>query len=89
MVSSKMMYRIVMILMLLFLVSGFVTADTPWLHVDGNKIKDPSGNVVVLRGISLIDLGAQENYYGDMKVRDVIDLITNKNDSSGNSPGWS
>lgn len=32
-------------------------AAPPWLYVEGNKIKDPSGNVVVLRGISLPDLG--------------------------------
>jgi hypothetical protein len=41
--------------------SGTVTATgggtLPWLHVEGNKIKDPHGNIVVLRGISLIDIG--------------------------------
>ena len=61
---------------------------TPWLHVDGNQIKDPVGNRVILRGISLIDLGAQETYYGSMKCKNVIDLITNKSDSQGSSPGW-
>jgi hypothetical protein len=87
MISGKKM-KVTVIFLLMVLVTGYMAADVPWLHVDGNKVKDPAGNVVILRGISLIDLGAQENYYGDMKVRDVIDLITNKNDSSGNSPGW-
>ncbi|MFZ0034526.1 MAG: cellulase family glycosylhydrolase, partial [Sedimentisphaerales bacterium] len=61
---------------------------TPWLHVEGNQIKDPVGNRVILRGISLIDLGKQETSYGSMKCKNVIDLITNKSDSQGSSPGW-
>lgn len=68
---------------------SFVTllnADIPWLHVDGNKIKDPEGNIVVLRGISLIDLGFLEGWQGG--AINMIDRITNKGDSQGNSPGW-
>jgi endoglucanase len=61
-------------------------ADIPWLRVDGNKIKDPEGNVVVLRGISLIDLGFLEAWQGG--AINMIDRITDKNDSQGNSPGW-
>ena len=38
-------------------------AATPWLHADGNQIKDPSGNVVVLRGVALIDLGFLEDWH--------------------------
>jgi len=60
--------------------------DTPLLHVDGNKIKDPNGNVVVLRGVSLIDLGATESWYGG--ATEAIDRITNPHDSNGNSPAW-
>ena len=33
-------------------------AVPPRLHVDGNKVKDPNGNIVILRGVALIDLGA-------------------------------
>lgn len=29
--------------------------STPWLHRDGNLIKDPSGNTVVLRGMNIAD----------------------------------
>jgi endoglucanase len=30
--------------------------NTPWLHVSGNKLMDPSNNVVILRGVDLTDL---------------------------------
>lgn len=29
---------------------------SPCLHVDGAHIKDPDGNTVILRGVSLIDI---------------------------------
>src|SRR5512139_608386 len=61
-------------------------AALPWLHVEGNKIKDPTGHTVVLRGISLIDLGFLEGRQGG--VFNMIDRLTNKNDPQGNSPGW-
>ncbi|MFB0525602.1 MAG: glycoside hydrolase family 5 protein [Phycisphaerae bacterium] len=61
-------------------------ADIPWLHVDGNTIKDPEGNIVVLRGISLIDLGFLEDWEGG--AINMIDRITDKNDSQGSTPGW-
>ncbi len=48
--------KVVILCMLLYSITPLY-ADIPWLHVDGDKIKDPAGNVVVLRGISLIDLG--------------------------------
>ncbi len=63
-----------------------LSAAPPWLHVEGNKIKDPSGNVVVLRGVSLPDLAVlQVNQGGALNM---IDRLTNKNDPQGNSPGW-
>jgi len=58
----------------------------PQLHVDGNKIKDPNGDVVVLRGVSLIDLGATEQWYDG--ATEAIDRVTNKDDPNGDSPGW-
>mgnify|MGYP006289443325 FL=1 len=66
--------------------SSIALADTPWLHVDGNQIKDPNGNVVILRGVSFVDLGATEQWYGGVNA--LIDRVTNTNDSQGSSPGW-
>jgi hypothetical protein len=63
-----------------------VYAATPPLHVDGNKIKDPSGNVVVLRGVDLMDLRATEIQYGG--VINMINRLTDTNNAEGNSPGW-
>ncbi len=63
-----------------------VYAATPWLHTDANKIKDPVGNVVVLRGVDTIDLGAVELWRGG--AIKLIDRLTDKNDSQGDSPGW-
>jgi hypothetical protein len=61
-------------------------AAPPRLHVEGNKIKDPNGNIVILRGVALIDLGSQEAWKGG--ALPLIDRITDQNDSNGNSPGW-
>jgi len=63
-----------------------LNAATPWLHVDGNKIKDPAGNVVVLRGVDTIDLGETERNRGGAIA--MIDRLTNKSDTQGSSPGW-
>jgi protocatechuate 3,4-dioxygenase beta subunit len=76
----------VLIVAALLYISTPLYADVPWLHVEGNKIKDPKGNIVVLRGISLIDLGFLEGWQGG--AINMIDRLTNKNDSQGNSPGW-
>jgi fibronectin type 3 domain-containing protein len=62
-------------------------AVTPWLHTDANKIKDPAGNVVVLRGVDTIDLGSVE-MWRDGGVIGLIDRVTDKNNTEGNSPGW-
>ncbi len=70
----------------LFCLAPPLYATTPRLHVDGNKIKDPNGNVVVLRGIDMMDLGVTEDWYGGATA--MIDRITNKNDSQSYSPGW-
>jgi len=58
----------------------------PWLHVESNRIKDPNGTIVVLRGVSLIDLGFLEGWQGG--AINMISRLTNKNDTQGNSPGW-
>ncbi|MCU0914333.1 MAG: glycoside hydrolase family 5 protein [Planctomycetes bacterium] len=66
--------------------AGPLYAGLPWLHVEGNKIKDPRGQEVMLRGISLIDLGYTESRHGG--VLQMIDRITDPHDPQGSSPGW-
>ena len=41
----------------LFFNPARIYAVPPRLHVEGNKVKDPNGNVVILRGVAMIDLG--------------------------------
>ena len=48
----------------LFCLAAPLYAATPWLHTDANKIKDPNGNVVVLRGVDTIDIGSVELWRG-------------------------
>ena len=36
----------------------------PWLTVNGNKLQDPTGKTIVLRGSALIDIGALYQYGG-------------------------
>ena len=64
---------------------GPLYAEIPWLHVEGNRIKDPNGNVVVLRGISLIDLGFLEGWQGG--AFNMINRLTDRDDPQGDSPG--
>jgi fibronectin type 3 domain-containing protein len=61
-------------------------AATPWLHADGNVIKDPCGNTVVLRGVDLIDLGFLQDWEGGAIA--MVDRLTNTSDPCGSSPGW-
>lgn len=61
-------------------------AVIPPLHVDGNQIKDPQGNIVILRGIDLIDLGHLESWQGG--AINMINRLTDKTDNQGSSPGW-
>ncbi|HTR79346.1 MAG TPA: glycoside hydrolase family 5 protein, partial [Gemmatimonadaceae bacterium] len=65
---------------------GGEAAALPWIHVDGNQFKDENGNVVVLRGVDMIDLGATEQWEGGIK--QMIDRLTDPNDTQSNSPGW-
>jgi endoglucanase len=60
--------------------------DLPWLHVEGNEIKNEQGDTVVLRGISTVDLGTTDGYPGE--AIGMIDRLTDKIDPQGDSPGW-
>jgi len=70
----------------LFCLATPLYAATPWLHTDGNVIKDPCGNTVVLRGVDLIDLGFLQDWEGGAIT--MVDRLTNKSDPCGSSPGW-
>ncbi|HEY0735949.1 MAG TPA: cellulase family glycosylhydrolase [Herpetosiphonaceae bacterium] len=54
--------------------------STPWLSVSGRYIKDPSGNNVVLRGVSLIDVSVANTRTRNALAQ--IDMATNSAD------GW-
>jgi hypothetical protein len=69
-----------------FCLTASLQAAIPRLHVDGNKIRDPNGNEVVLRGIDLIDLGFLEDWQGG--AINMVNRLTNKSDSQAGSPGW-
>jgi len=72
--------------MFVLLASAVVYADLPWLHTSGNTLRDPSNNIVILRGVATADIGAHESWYGGLIP--LIDRVTNKSDSQGGSPGW-
>jgi len=83
---SKSIFGEIVVALVLFRLVTPVFAAIPPLHVDGNRIKDPNGSVVVLRGISLIDLGFLQDWQGG--AISMIDRLTDKDDDQGESPGW-
>ncbi len=63
-------------------ITGTVKAiNTPWLTASGRYIKDPSGNIVILRGVSLIDVGVANA----KRTRNAIQLTNMATDSAN---GW-
>src|SRR5947207_6207897 len=54
--------------------------NTPWLTTQGRFIKDPSGNTVILRGVSLVDTGV-----ADTRTRNAVTQINMVTD---NAAGW-
>lgn len=58
----------------------------PRLHAQGNKIKNPAGEDVILRGVSLIDLGFLQSWQGGALA--MIDRLTDPSDTRCNSVGW-
>jgi len=68
--------------------SGGGGSTLPWLKVVGNQIQiESTGQQVILRGVSIEGLG-QQSKDPTYNINGVIDLITNKNDTHGSSPGW-
>ena len=54
--------------------------NTPWLTVSGRYIKDPNGNIVILRGVSIVDVSV-----ADSRSRNAPALIDMATD---NANGW-
>ena len=48
--------KVTIFCVIFFVVTQSIAAP-PLLHADGNKIKDPNGDIVILRGVSMIDMG--------------------------------
>ncbi len=54
-----------------------VGIPTPWLHRDGNLIKDPSGNSVILRGVNIADPARLARTWRSKDAMAVFDKATN------------
>jgi hypothetical protein len=59
--------------------SSHVTG-TPWLSVSGRYIKNPGGNIVILRGVSLVDVSVANSRTRNSDA--LIDMATD------NANGW-
>ncbi len=77
-------YSFAVACVLLCAVSLLYAAPSP-LHVEGNKIKNAEGHVVVLRGVSAPEIGMVKEWYG---THDYIDRLTDPNDTNGSYTGW-
>lgn len=78
--------KLIFLILLVFCGAFKLSASTPWLHVDGNQLKDPAGNKVVLRGVSLEYLETQAS--SSLSVNGLIDILTDESNNEASSPGW-
>ena len=53
--------------------------NTPWLTVSGRFIRDPQGNNVVLRGVSLTDVSVADSRPRNARL--LIDMVTDDTNS--------
>src|ERR1041385_4031547 len=75
------LFAVAVLLLSVILPTGVVRAiNTPWLSVSGRFIKDPQGNNVELRGVSLVDVGV-----ADTRTRNAVQQINMAPDASN---GW-
>src|SRR5215213_2567364 len=71
---------VTMLLLMMGLPTGVVNAiSTPWLSVSGRFIRDPQGNNVVLRGVSLVDVSVADS--STRNARQLIDMVTDDTNS--------
>ena len=66
--------------------STALQAQIPTLKVEGKHLMDECNNKVILRGLSI---QVVKREYGDIDFyKGLIDIMTNKEDTVSNSPGW-
>ncbi|WP_135364602.1 glycoside hydrolase family 5 protein [Halosimplex halophilum] len=63
-----------------------VGIDTPQLHRDGNKLKDPSGNEVILRGVNIADPARLARSWRGKDTMGVFEKATSTDDAD--EGGW-
>ncbi|QLG50189.1 cellulase family glycosylhydrolase [Natrinema halophilum] len=63
-----------------------VGIDTPWLHRDGNLIRDESDNKVILRGVNIADPARLARRWRKKDWSDVFEKATDTSES--NDGGW-
>ncbi len=76
------------VMLIVMLASGVLTQttgvvqaiNTPWLSTQGRFIKDPSGNTVILRGVSIVDVSV-----ANAGTRSAVQLT---NMATDNANGW-
>jgi endoglucanase len=66
--------------------AGGSVGSLPCLSVSGNRIVDPTGKTVILRGVSIE--GLYDQSLTSLGLNGIIDKVTNKSDTAGSSPGW-
>ncbi len=82
-----MMKKLQLLFLLLIFNFSISNAATPWLHVDGNLIKDPAGNTVVLRGVSLQEIGGQK-ITPNIGINGLLDKLTDTTNTEASVNGW-